>query len=55
MQLAQIINQCRQQSAITLVIAQAGKRSAAQRFDLVKIEQQIDDLLGSIINRTQQT
>ncbi|MEM8717814.1 MAG: glycosyltransferase family 4 protein [Cyanobacteria bacterium P01_G01_bin.39] len=49
MQLAQIINQCRQQSAIADAIAQAGKRSAAQRFDLVKVEQQIDDLLGSVI------
>ena len=48
--LAEIINQCHQQPEITDKIAQAGKRSASQRFDLVKVEQQINDLLLSVTN-----
>ena len=43
--LAEIINQCRQQPEITDKIARSGKISATQRFDLIKVQQQIDRLL----------
>ena len=51
LQLAEMIDQCFQQPDLTKKIAQAGKISAIQRFNLSAIEQQIDDLLCQKINR----
>ncbi len=44
-ELADTINQCRQQPEKTKAIAQAGKAAASKRFNLSNIEQQIDRLL----------
>ena len=51
LQLAEMIDRCFQQPDLTKKIAQAGKISAIQRFNLSAIEQQIDDLLCQKINR----
>ena len=48
-QLVYTINQCRQQPEVTEAIAQAGKVSASNRFDLLNIEQQIDRLLKTTL------
>ena len=48
LELAKAIDKCLQQSDLTQKIAQAGKQSAIERFDLSKIERQIDDLLCQI-------
>lgn len=50
LELAETIERCRQQSEITEAIARAGKVSAVERFDLSKIEQQIDCLLHQAIS-----
>ncbi len=50
LKLGEIINQSRQQPEMTKAIAQAGRITAVQRFNLVNIEQQIDDLLCQVIN-----
>lgn len=44
-ELADTINQCRQQPEVTKASAQAAKVVASRRFDLSNIEQQIDGLL----------
>ena len=51
LQLAEAIDKCFQQPDITKKIAQAGKISAIERFNLSAIEQQIDDLLCQKIDR----
>ena len=47
-ELANKIEQCRQNPELTEKIALAGKASASERFDLLNIEQQIDRLLKSL-------
>jgi glycosyltransferase involved in cell wall biosynthesis len=49
LKLAETINYCRQHPKTTAEIAQAGKISAIQRFNLSKIQQQIDNLLSQVI------
>ena len=44
-ELADTINQCRQQPEVTKAIAQNGQAAAGNRFNLLNIEQQIDRLL----------
>jgi glycosyltransferase involved in cell wall biosynthesis len=51
-ELAQVINNCRQESAKTANIANNAKISASQRFDVEIINQQIQELLKSIILRS---
>ena len=48
LELAKAIDNCLQQSDLAQKVAQAGKQSAIERFDLSKIERQIDDLLCQI-------
>ena len=48
LELAKAIEQCFQQPDLTNKIAQAGKKSAIERFDISKIERQIDNLLRQI-------
>lgn len=48
LQLATIINQCQTQPEATAKIAQAGKTTATQRFNLINIQQQTSDLLESL-------
>ena len=50
LKLGQVINQCRQQPESSKAIAQAGKITAVQRFDLANIQQQIDNLLCQAID-----
>ena len=49
LKLAEIIEQCHRHSETTDKIARSGKISAIQRFDLLKVQQQIDDLLNSVV------
>jgi glycosyltransferase involved in cell wall biosynthesis len=49
LKLAETINHCRQYPEMTDKIAQAGKSSATQRFNLSEIQQQIDALLCQVI------
>ena len=50
LKLAEIINQCQKEPATAKAIAQAGKISAKQRFNLSSIEQQIERLLSQYVN-----
>ncbi|MDD1416587.1 glycosyltransferase [Dolichospermum sp. ST_con] len=51
-ELAQVINNCRQESVKTANIANNAKISASQRFDVKIINQQIQELLKSIVLRS---
>lgn len=50
LKLAEIINQCQKEPEAVQAIAQAGKISAKQRFNLSSIEQQIERLLSQYVN-----
>jgi glycosyltransferase involved in cell wall biosynthesis len=51
-ELARVINNCRQESVKTANIANNAKISASQRFDVKVINQQIQELLKSIVLRS---
>ena len=51
-ELARVINNCRQESVKTANIANNAKISASQRFDVKIINQQIQELLKSIVLRS---
>ena len=51
-ELARVINNCRQESVKTANIANNAKISATQRFDVKIINQQIQELLKSIVSRS---
>ena len=51
LELANAIERCIEQSELNMEVARAGKQSAIERFDLFKIERQIDDLLCQINTR----
>ena len=48
LELAEIIDRCRQQPELTDKIARSGKISATRRFDLAKVQQQINSLLQTV-------
>jgi glycosyltransferase involved in cell wall biosynthesis len=49
LQLAALINQCRQQPELTLEIAKQAQIQAIERFNLTKTQQQIDRLLNQVL------